>query len=110
MAFFIRPMLSKHTAQINLASLGGAIGLLALAPRQFLAPHGHARAVGAGIQNGRVAPTWLGLPLLPSLRIVAHPLHHTLNLAGGHLDGTGFGQVSFHEGKNQGHYPAKAGV
>ena len=82
MTFFIRPMLDKNTAQINLASLGGAIGLLALAPRQFFAPHGHARVVGADIQNGRVAPAWLGLPLLPSLRVPAHPLHHALNLPG----------------------------
>src|SRR5438876_3237517 len=63
MAFIIRPMLGKNTAQINLAGLGSAVGLFAFASGQLLGAHGHTGAIGADIHNRRVAAAWLGLPL-----------------------------------------------
>jgi hypothetical protein len=39
-----------------LAGFGGAIGLLARPSGQLLGAHGHPGAIGADIQDGRVAP------------------------------------------------------
>ena len=73
MVFFIRPMLHKNTARINLAGLGRAVGFFALASGQLLGSHGHTGTIGADIHEGRVAPAWLGFPLLPHWRVLAWP-------------------------------------
>ena len=95
MAFFVHAVLGEDATKVNLAGFGGAVGLFALASSQLLGTHGYAGAIGTDIHHRRVAPAWLGLPLLPSLRVLTHPLHHALDLPGRPLDGAGFGQGSF---------------
>jgi len=91
----IRFMLGKHTPQIRLARFGAAVGLLALAPCQFLFSHGHPGAVGTDVQNGHRWSARLGVPFLPSLGRRPHLLHQPLDLPGLHVDAAGLGQVQF---------------
>src|SRR6266403_2120268 len=93
MAFFIDLVLSKHAAQIHLAGLGLAIGLLATPSLQLLRHHRHARAIRTHIHNGRIAPARLGAPLLPSLSAAAHALDYPLNLPPRHGNAAGLFQM-----------------
>src|SRR5713101_1638109 len=93
-AFFIRPVLGEDAAQISLPGFGSSVGLFALASGQFLPAHGHPGAVAADVQDWRVTGARLGLALLPSLGVLAHPLHHALYLPGGDFDATSLSQVT----------------
>jgi hypothetical protein len=64
--------------------------LLAAPPFQLLRHHGHAGALAAGVENGCVARTGLGLALLPSLRSLAHALDYPLDMSRRHRDAAGF--------------------
>src|SRR5437879_12387761 len=79
-AFFVGLVLGEDAAQISLPGSGSSVGLFALASGQFLPAHGHPGAVAADVQDWRVTGARLGLALLPSLGVLAHPLHHALYL------------------------------
>ncbi len=98
MTLVIGPVLRKDATQINLAGPGCAVGglLAPSAPLQRLRPHGHARAESPlGVEDGHrtSAPGWAS-PFLPALGRRTDPLHHALNLAGGHRNAAGLGQMS----------------
>jgi hypothetical protein len=50
MAAFILTVLGEHTAELDLAGLGAAVGLLGFVPAQFAAHDGHAGAVEADVE------------------------------------------------------------
>ena len=90
-------MLSEHATQISLASFGRPIALFAASPLQFFRDHRHAGSIPAGIEdrNGAmVTGSRVGQSFLPTLRLLADPLHHPLNLPGRYLDAAGLLQVS----------------
>jgi len=80
MALGVGAVLGEDAAQVNLAGLGFAVGLLAAPSFQLLGHHRHARAIGAHIENGRVGGAGLGFAFLPGLGAGAHALNHALNL------------------------------
>jgi len=90
---FIAFVLGEDAAQIGLAGLGPAVGLLSFSTRQFLLAHGQAGAVAAGIKH-RGATGFRGHgSFLPGLRGRADSLHQPLHLPGRDLDAAGFPQM-----------------
>src|SRR5712664_4362258 len=89
MALFIGAVLGEYAAQVSLAGLGLAVGLLAAPSLQFLGHHRHTCAIGTHIQNGRVAFAGLALAFLPGLGALPHALDHALNLPRRYHDAAG---------------------
>jgi len=85
MALFIGVALGEDAAQINLAGLGRAVGLLALASGQLLPAHGHAGAIALtymmGASLGPVAP-----PVAARLGRPGPPVAPRAGFVGAHLD------------------------